>query len=87
MLLRAAREHGIDLSRSFMVGDRAGDVGAGRAAGCRAILIDMPYSRGESCKPEARVADLLGAARFIVMAMKAKKPDDAGVRRRGEGSG
>lgn len=34
MLFRAAREHEIDLARSFMIGDKASDVDAGRAAGC-----------------------------------------------------
>jgi D-glycero-D-manno-heptose 1,7-bisphosphate phosphatase len=66
MLLLAAREHGIDLMASFMVGDRWSDIEAGRAAGCRSFLIDMPYSQHERCKPEARVADLLEAARRIL---------------------
>jgi len=39
LLLRGAREHGIDLTRSFMVGDRPTDIGAGRGAGCRAVLV------------------------------------------------
>lgn len=38
MLLQAAREHGIDLARSWMIGDKPSDVEAGRAAGCRTIL-------------------------------------------------
>ena len=40
MLFRAAREHGIDLSRSWMIGDILNDVEAGRRAGCRTVLID-----------------------------------------------
>jgi histidinol-phosphate phosphatase family protein len=40
MLLRAARAHGIHLAQSWMVGDILNDVEAGRAAGCRTILID-----------------------------------------------
>jgi len=39
MLLQAAREHPVDLSRSFMVGDRGTDILAGRNAGCRSILV------------------------------------------------
>ena len=39
MILRAAREHGIDLTRSWTVGDKPSDVAAGRAAGTRTILI------------------------------------------------
>ena len=69
MLVRAAREHGIDLSRSFMVGDRWGDVEAGRAAGCRTFLVDLPYSQGHRCTPDARVADLPEAAAQILQAL------------------
>jgi D-glycero-D-manno-heptose 1,7-bisphosphate phosphatase len=40
LLLDSARELGLDLSRSFMVGDKRADVEAGRAAGCRTVLFD-----------------------------------------------
>jgi D-glycero-D-manno-heptose 1,7-bisphosphate phosphatase len=40
MLLQAARELDLDLPRSFMVGDNAKDMLAGRAAGCRTVLVD-----------------------------------------------
>jgi histidinol-phosphate phosphatase family protein len=40
MLQRAAHEHGIDLSQSWMVGDILDDVEAGRRAGCRTIMVD-----------------------------------------------
>lgn len=39
LLLLAAREHGVDLGRSWTVGDKPSDVAAGRAAGTRTILI------------------------------------------------
>lgn len=39
MLLAAAEKHGIDLARSWMIGDGTVDVQAGRAAGCRTILV------------------------------------------------
>lgn len=44
MLLSAARDWDIDLTRSFLVGDRWRDIEAGRRAGCRTILIDHHYS-------------------------------------------
>lgn len=40
LLKRAARELGLDLKASFMVGDNAKDMVAGRRAGCRTVLVD-----------------------------------------------
>lgn len=57
MLQRAARELGIDLARSWMVGDKVDDVLAGRAAGCRAVLIRA--GAGEGCGPECGSPDLV----------------------------
>jgi D-glycero-D-manno-heptose 1,7-bisphosphate phosphatase len=39
MFLDAAREHEIDLNRSWMIGDSGHDMEAGRAAGCRTVLL------------------------------------------------
>jgi D-glycero-D-manno-heptose 1,7-bisphosphate phosphatase len=39
LLLRAAREHAIDLRTSFMIGDGLTDVLAGRAAGCTTLFL------------------------------------------------
>jgi D-glycero-D-manno-heptose 1,7-bisphosphate phosphatase len=47
MLRRAAREHGIDLSRSFVVGDRRGDIELAYNAGSRGILVRTGYGEGE----------------------------------------
>jgi D-glycero-D-manno-heptose 1,7-bisphosphate phosphatase len=66
MLLEGARRWHLDLSRSFMVGDRWSDVAAGQAAGCRSLLIDCSYSGAQRCSPEARVADLAEAATWIL---------------------
>lgn len=40
LILQASREHGIDLPRSYLIGDRAYDIEAGRRAGCRTILLE-----------------------------------------------
>jgi D-glycero-D-manno-heptose 1,7-bisphosphate phosphatase len=40
LLLRAARLHNLDLSRSWLVGDTFEDVQAGQRAGCNAVLLD-----------------------------------------------
>lgn len=39
LLFQAAEEHGIDLAASWMIGDGLNDVQAGKAAGCRTILL------------------------------------------------
>jgi D-glycero-D-manno-heptose 1,7-bisphosphate phosphatase len=65
MLLEAARKWGVDLAASWMVGDRASDVEAGRAAGCRTIFLDCGYGGPEPavpdfvCRSVARVADII----------------------------
>jgi D,D-heptose 1,7-bisphosphate phosphatase len=42
MLLKAAQDHNIDLSRSWMIGDSYRDIEAGKRAGCKTILINNP---------------------------------------------
>ena len=49
---RRLRTAGIDLPRSFMVGDRWSDIVAGWAAGCRSMLIGRPYSDADRCSPD-----------------------------------
>jgi D-glycero-D-manno-heptose 1,7-bisphosphate phosphatase len=44
MLLEAAAELDLDLGSSWILGDSDADVGAGRAAGTRTVLIDQPES-------------------------------------------
>jgi D-glycero-D-manno-heptose 1,7-bisphosphate phosphatase len=70
MLLQAALEHGLDLSASFMVGDRWSDVAAGAAAGCRTFLLDVPYNQAQRCTPDFVVADLPQAANRILTLLK-----------------
>lgn len=67
LLLRAAREHGVVLKESFMVGDRWRDIDAGIAAGCRTILVDYRYNeRSSTGDPDVRVASLSQATDWIV---------------------
>jgi D-glycero-D-manno-heptose 1,7-bisphosphate phosphatase len=75
MLLRAARELDIDLSRSYMVGDGIVDVGAGRAAGATTILVLTGYGRGHlehrrhrwSVEPDHVAEDLPAAVDWILL--------------------
>ena len=74
MLEEAAREHGLDLRRSFVVGDRYGDIELARRAGARAILVRTGYGEGEiqwhsagwPAPPDFIAADLAAAAKWIV---------------------
>jgi D-glycero-D-manno-heptose 1,7-bisphosphate phosphatase len=66
MLLKAARRWHLDLSRSFLIGDRWRDVEAGRAAGCRSVLIETPYSGRERCRPDRCVPNLAEAVRWLL---------------------
>ena len=67
MLFAAAAKHEIDLSRSFMVGDRWRDIEAGHAAGCRTIMIDRDYrERSAQQPPHFQTTSLAEAANWIV---------------------
>jgi len=64
LLLRAAREHAIDLARSWVIGDKESDVALALGAGCRAVQIGAaPRSDGVAVAP-----DLLTAVRRFVLA-------------------
>jgi D-glycero-D-manno-heptose 1,7-bisphosphate phosphatase len=45
MILEASTEHGIDLERSFMIGDKDIDIECGRNAGARTILVETGYGK------------------------------------------
>jgi len=66
MLLEAAREFGIELRSSFIVGDRWRDVAAGQAAGCKAVFIDCGYREKRPESPFITVKSLAEAACFIL---------------------
>lgn len=68
MLLQAAVEHGIDLTKSWMIGDKLVDVEAGLAAGCRPMLVGTGYGKSVSDSLPASVpfcGDILEAAKLI----------------------
>jgi D-glycero-D-manno-heptose 1,7-bisphosphate phosphatase len=68
MLLRDGAAYGIDLRRSFIVGDRWRDIDAGAAAGCRTILIDAGYDeRAPTYPPDHVCGSLTEAADWILL--------------------
>ena len=66
LLIAAAKERGIDLTTSFMVGDRWSDVVAGQAAGCYTIFIDRDYGETRSATPDFKARSLSSATRLIL---------------------
>jgi D-glycero-D-manno-heptose 1,7-bisphosphate phosphatase len=66
LLEAAARDGGIALAESFMVGDRWRDIEAGRRAGCTTIFIDRNYQERRPEGPDAIVASLPEAADRIL---------------------
>lgn len=72
MLVEAARDWHIDLTRSHLVGDRWRDIAAGRAAGCTTHLIDYGYAEPAANAPDHRVPSLSEAAGIILATTTAK---------------
>lgn len=66
MLLDAAEQYGIDLSSSYMIGDRWRDVGAGRAAGCTTIFLDYGYLEQRPDTPDLVAYSLPEAVDAII---------------------
>ena len=67
MILEAAEKFHIDLQHSFMIGDRASDIEAGRAAGCRTILVLTGYGKEHrDCGADFIVEDVTEALRLIL---------------------
>jgi D-glycero-D-manno-heptose 1,7-bisphosphate phosphatase len=72
LLLRAARRFDIDLSLSFMVGDRWRDMEAGRRAGCRTFFVDRGYEEQMPCSYDFRVESLAEAAGIILTQLSSR---------------
>jgi D-glycero-D-manno-heptose 1,7-bisphosphate phosphatase len=75
MLLRAAGAHGIDLKRSFLIGDRWRDVDCAHAAGCSAVFIDRGYRENLRETPEFNVTTFHEAVTAILQNRLADRPD------------
>lgn len=77
MLLQAAQDLNIDLTRSYLVGDRFNDMEAGKKIGVRGILVktgfgqsllqdDGPDEATPENKPDFIAADILEAIKWIL---------------------
>ena len=65
LLVEAARDWGIDLASSFMIGDRWRDVEAGHGAECTTILVGSDPVGPVRREPTARVESLVSATHWI----------------------
>ena len=61
MLVAASKDFNIDLRNSWMIGDGENDVGAGKAAGCKTVLIG-----GGECETDIKAENLLAAVEEIL---------------------
>lgn len=66
MLLDAARALNLDLTRSWMVGDRWRDIDCGQRAGVRTVFIDFGYDEALKSPPDFVVSSFPDAARIIL---------------------
>ena len=73
MIVTAAKEHNIDLSQSWAIGNSARDIDAGRSAGCKTILIEkksrtlpLPFLRkDEEAMPDFRAVNMKEAENIV----------------------
>jgi D-glycero-D-manno-heptose 1,7-bisphosphate phosphatase len=73
LLFETAKEQEVDLGKSYLVGDRITDIGAGKAAGCTSIMVLTGYGEGElehrdkwPLDPDHIADTLLGAVEWIL---------------------
>lgn len=81
MLVAAAWEHDLDLSTSFMVGDKATDIDLAHNAGCTGILVQTGYgdrvlnnTYQHATKPDYIAQDLLAAVTWILQSSSNPQP-------------
>jgi D-glycero-D-manno-heptose 1,7-bisphosphate phosphatase len=65
-IVAAAKRYSIDLTSSYMIGDRWRDIEAGQRAGCRTIFIDYGYDEKQPDSADYSVTSLMGATKIII---------------------
>jgi D-glycero-D-manno-heptose 1,7-bisphosphate phosphatase len=79
MILQAAHALDLDLPNSWLIGDSPRDIAAGKAAGCRAVLVQMPdlpvspaAEVAATAQPDFTARSLTEAMNFIEQNKKAR---------------
>lgn len=83
MILEAVKDHGIDIRRSYLVGDRWRDLEAGERAGCRTVFVDHGYRERPPDRCDFRVRSLSEAAEAILSEPPGGDRGDEGAGRGG----
>jgi D-glycero-D-manno-heptose 1,7-bisphosphate phosphatase len=85
MLVRAASDLDIDLSSSFVIGDKLSDLDAGRRAGCKTVLVLTGYGRMERRRlaatrgrPDCVATSILSAVPWILRQTPPERPSTRG---------
>ena len=75
MIEQAVRDFGIDLKKSFVIGDKASDIEAGRRAGCKTILLANEDSPGKetAIKSDHIATDLYEAVKWLVNSQEERR--------------
>ena len=55
MIFKAKKKYNINLKKSFFIGDRWRDIGAGKRAGCKTIFIDRKYNEKNRFKADYNI--------------------------------
>ncbi|MEO6003619.1 MAG: HAD-IIIA family hydrolase [Opitutus sp.] len=66
MVLDAASAAGLDLRRSWLIGDRWRDIDCGRRAGVRTIFLDWGYAEALRAQPDFQVRSFMDAVRIVL---------------------
>ena len=66
MIFKIAKKYKINLKNSFLVGDRASDIKAGKRAKCKTIFIDRNYKETKPTNQDATFLSLMDAASYII---------------------
>lgn len=71
MLIKAKKKYQINLKKSFMIGDRWRDIGAGKNANCSTIFMDRKYDERLLYKPNYKIDKL--SSIYLIIKLYEKK--------------